>query len=139
MSKEKLRKMRWIRSAKAREYAKNHRAEFRAEYLVAEVRRRCVRGGIRFDLLDHIDEIRERIKIARCELTGYPLDLLPTKTRWERKPNAPSIDRIKPKLGYVISNIRIVCLAVNCAMSNWGEERFLPIAKAWIAARKTNQ
>lgn len=131
-SKEKLRKMRFARSDKAKSYARIHRSKFRAEYLVDSIRRRCAKSGIDFNLADHIDEIRRRINAAKCEVTCYPLDLSPLEKKSEMRPNAPSIDRVNPALGYVIENIRVVCWAVNAAMLNWGEDRFIPIATAWV-------
>jgi len=135
-SKEKLRKARWIRSPKAKEYARRYRAERRAEYLVAEVRRRSARKGIPFDLDKHVQEINARIKLGLCELTGYPMNASPLTVKYERRADAPSIDRIDPDGGYLYGNIRIVCLAMNTALGPWGEDAFLPIAKAWIARKE---
>lgn len=42
----------------------------------------------------------------------------------------PSIDRIEPRKGYVPDNIRIVCKIVNLAMSDWGSEPLLRVARA---------
>jgi hypothetical protein len=95
------------------------------------VRRRCARKGIKFDL--DVEKIGQRIDNGICEVTGFPLDCAPLTRKYERRPNAPSLDRKNPLKGYVMSNIRVVCLAVNMAMGTWGEEGFLPIAKAWVA------
>ena len=129
-NKERLRKARWIRSPKAREYARRYRAANRAAYLVAEVRRRCERLDMVFSL--DVTEIQNRIDKGVCELTGYPLDLTPLTVKNQRRPNAPSLDRCDPSQGYTMLNIRVVCLAANLAMSNWGEAGFLPIAKSWV-------
>ncbi len=45
-------------------------------------------------------------------------------------PLSASIDRIKPDLGYVYSNSRIICLALNRAFSDWGEEELFRIVDA---------
>lgn len=128
-SGEKLRKARWIRSPQAKEYSRRHRAEKRAAYLIAECRRRCARRGVPFDL--DVQQIQARIDVGRCEVTGYALDVSPLTERYQHRPNSPSLDRINPKKGYVMSNVRVVCLAVNTALGNWGEAAFLPILKAW--------
>lgn len=112
-------------------YARQYRASNRAFYLVGVIRNRCQKKGIEFSL--DIVAIQARMDLGLCEMTGYPLDLTPLTTKHERRPNTPSIDRINPKLGYTMDNVRIVCFAVNMAMSDWGETAFLPIARAWVA------
>lgn len=52
-----------------------------------------------------------------------------------RRPFAPSIDRIDSTKGYVKGNIRIVCVAVNLAMNEWGE-RVLEIVARGMLGRK---
>ena len=53
---------------------------------------------------------------GRCSVTGMVLSI----KQW-RDPWLPSIDRIDCAKGYSKANSRIVCLAANIAMSNWGE------------------
>lgn len=50
--------------------------------------------------------------------------------------NSPSIDRIDSSKGYVYSNIRIVCFALNAFYNTWGEEAVQPIIDALIEKRK---
>lgn len=45
----------------------------------------------------------------------------------------PSLDRIKPELGYIKSNVRLICFGLNAALGNWGEEIFLLFARAMIS------
>ena len=130
-NKERLRKARWIRSPKAKLYSRLYRAKNRARYLLAECRRRCAREGWEFDLDEN--EIQARINVGRCEVTGYPLNSSPLTVRYERRPDSPSLDRINPKLGYTKKNVRVVCLAVNLAMSNWGELAVAPIIAQWAS------
>lgn len=49
----------------------------------------------------------------------------------------PSIDRIEPREGYTPTNIRIVCKIVNLAMSDWGTEPLLRVARAIADKAKT--
>ena len=49
-----------------------------------------------------------------------------------KRPYFHSVDRIDSDLGYTVDNIRIVCFAVNMAMSNWGEEIFAQIATGYM-------
>lgn len=41
-----------------------------------------------------------------------------------------SSERIKPSLGYVSGNVRVVAWALNCAMGDWGLGPALRIIKA---------
>ena len=75
----------------------------------------------------HRQELQERIEIGKCELSGVNLNREVGKTA-----TSVSLDRIDPKLGYIYSNIRIVCCALNFGMGNWGEEILLEIVQQWI-------
>jgi hypothetical protein len=55
---------------------------------------------------------------GRCLLSGIEFDMTPFSGK--RRPFAPSIDRIDPSRGYSKGNCRLVCVAVNYAMSDWG-------------------
>ena len=110
------------------EYSLAYRAKHRAKELVRHAQRRAAKTELPFDLDQHIPEIQARIDKGRCERTGLPMPVM-TGRQW----NTPSIDRIEPAKGYVLSNVRIVCLAVNCALGFWGEEVLLQIADAMRA------
>lgn len=60
----------------------------------------------------------------RCALTGIKFNLRKIEGK-RRRPYAPSIDRIDSAQGYVESNVRVVCLATNLALNEWGDEIFL--------------
>ncbi len=47
-----------------------------------------------------------------------------------RAPFAPSIDRINSEKGYTDGNVRLVCVAVNWALSDWGIEVFEKICSS---------
>lgn len=66
---------------------------------------------------------------GRCEVTGIALSFErvdPKKT----PPYQPSIDRANSALGYNAANCRVVALAVNLAMREWGAEVITRIGKA---------
>ena len=63
----------------------------------------------------------------RCEVSGLPFRLTESINR---PPFAPSIDRIHGPDGYTAPNCRLVCVAVNIAMNEWGAEAFADIARA---------
>lgn len=62
---------------------------------------------------------------GRCEVSGIPFS---RETIGDREPYAPSIDRIDSSLGYIRDNCRLVCYAVNLALSNWGDDVLIRIA-----------
>lgn len=70
---------------------------------------------------------------GRCEVTGLPFsDAKPAGCA--RRPFGPSLDRIAPAEGYTLSNCRLVCFAVNVAMSDWGEATLRTIASAMLGS-----
>lgn len=105
------------------------RAEGRLAILVQGARHRAKKRGYPFDLDDYGAQSRltEDMNRGTCRLTGLPFDLS-TVRAW----NSPSLDRIKPEEGYTQDNTRIVLLAVNAALGNWGEGVFAHIARAYL-------
>jgi hypothetical protein len=76
----------------------------------------------------------------RCAVTGLQFEFaFGGRRRKGREPYRPSIDRIDSKLGYVRGNCRVVLVAVNIAMSSWGEGVFLRIAQAAVTRKRTEQ
>lgn len=69
----------------------------------------------------------------RCSISGIAFSRQPPEIL-ARDPWAPSIDRIENRQGYVIDNIRIVCLAANLAMNEWGYDTLLRLANAVVRA-----
>lgn len=91
--------------------------------LVREARKRAVRKSLRFSISK--PELQELVDRAGgcCEVTGTPFQF----QRWEGslyRPFAPSLDRIDHREGYVMGNIRLVCVMVNAALNQWGEGPF---------------
>lgn len=103
----------------------------RAQCLIANARTRARNRGITFDLDGSEADFQRRIDAGHCELTGMAFDLSPG-----RRFNSPSLDRIIPAVGYVPSNIRIVCHAINAAMGTWGEEPIWRVFESWRSRRK---
>jgi capsid protein len=63
---------------------------------------------------------------GKCAITGIPFNRVADK----RDPYAISIDRVDSSKGYSAGNARLVLLAVNLAMSHWGEVALIRISKA---------
>lgn len=65
----------------------------------------------------------------RCALTGIRFKTAKLEGQaGTRNPYAPSLDRIDTSKGYEAGNVRIVLLAVNVALNEWGEELLREIA-----------
>jgi hypothetical protein len=90
--------------------------------------------GIEFDI-DH-DWIMGQLdaQSMKCAVTRLKFYAQST-ARSFRNPYAPSLDRKNPKLGYTRDNVRIVLLAVNTMLMDWGEDEFEPIAEAFLRKR----
>jgi hypothetical protein len=92
------------------------------------------------------DEEQDMIKrcAGTCELTGIPFSLARSEQSY-RAPYRMSLDRIDVERGYTFQNSRIVCVAVNWALSDWGVGVFEKIAfayaakKLWLAAGQTGR
>ncbi|EHK56872.1 hypothetical protein [Allomesorhizobium alhagi] len=66
----------------------------------------------------------------RCAITGITMETVWTR---EDAPYRVSIDRIESGLGYTQGNCRLVILAVNVAMNEWGLDTYLKVAAAAIS------
>lgn len=102
----------------------------RGRYLAIGARSRARNRGLPYDLDEHLDSIQVRA-VGCCELTGIVFKQEGGKVSW----NSPSIDRIKPELGYVYSNIRLVLHCMNTALGTWGEDVFAEVASAFLEKR----
>lgn len=69
---------------------------------------------------------------GKCEVTGIPFSMERPTGKNVRRPWAPSIDQIESGNGYGLSNIRVVCISVNLAMNQWGEDVLHRIAVGLI-------
>ncbi len=87
---------------------------------------RAKKQGVAYDLDDYKDELG-RMVLAGCAVSG-----LPFKQGGARDWNSPSIDRIKPELGYVFNNVRVILWCLNSLFGYWGEDKAELAARAWI-------
>jgi hypothetical protein len=79
--------------------------------------------GLTFDLpKDDFVKIVARANGA-CEVTGITFELS-IKGNCEKRPFAPSLDRVDSSHGYSVGNCRLVCGIVNAAIGAWGDDIF---------------
>jgi hypothetical protein len=68
----------------------------------------------------------------RCAVTGISFNLEYYADALVKFPFAPSIDRRLSTDGYREKNVRLVCVAANFGMGQWGEEVLLTLARAAV-------
>jgi hypothetical protein len=107
----------------------------RALLLIKGAKRRAKEKNSQFLLT--LNDVLPQIQKGKCELTGLSFDFTPMGKR-TRNPYAPSIDRIDSSKGYTPDNVRIVLVAVNDCLNQYGEETILPILQALVKGIKRN-
>lgn len=133
----------WARKRRAKDpeyfqrYFSNYHRKRRSDALavakifLGKAQKRAVAKGMEFDLVEHFDEIVERVARWRCELSGVKLE----SGVGRKIPNSISIDRIDSSRGYTIDNIRFVAWLFNAAFSDWGEEVTARAMRRWLFLR----
>jgi len=106
-----------------------HSEKGRVTLLLNYAQDRARRHSLPFDL--DREWLEPKLAMGKCELTGLTLSgEVPGQYRIH--PFAPSLDRIHPDAGYVKTNTRLVCFAVNMARSDWGDAVLMQIAEALV-------
>lgn len=102
--------------------------KWRLKKLYAMAKNRARDKDVPFDIdMEHLLELWGE---GFCSLSGIPLELGRSE-RGKVHPYAPSLDRIKPELGYTKGNVRIVCYQMNIAISEFGLEQFEEFIKLY--------
>lgn len=104
-------------------------------YAVRRARNRAKAKGLPFDLtaetcLEIIHKQRYRCALTRMKFSAIKTAGSP------RMPFAPSIDQIAPGAGYTLANSRIVCVIVNTAISDFGDEAFYRMCRGIVTNRE---
>lgn len=121
---------------KSVERARRHRIEryedigVRAKALHWAAKARAAKRGVVYSL--DAQWFEDGIRRNSCALTGMPF-VLSQDPRWKNHPHAPSVDRIQARGPYSPGNCRLVTLAVNSALNEWGEDVFKATAKAYLS------
>jgi hypothetical protein len=76
---------------------------------------------------------------GRCAVSGIKFDLERFPDALVKHPFAPSIDRVLSDGHYTPDNVRLVCVAVNFGMGQWGQEVYMKLARAAVAKEVKEQ
>jgi hypothetical protein len=102
--------------------------------LLLRARSNAKRKNLPFDLTP---EFLETLwQNGRCAVTGFQFNLQRFDKALVKHPFAPSIDRKHSAGGYTKENVRLVCVAVNFGMGQWGDEVFIQLAQAAMEQEK---
>jgi hypothetical protein len=100
--------------------------------LVIESKNRAKERSLDFDLdKDFVLQLYEG-QDKKCSISGIQFDFQ-KDSEFRIRPWAPSIDRINPKLGYVKSNVRLVCIVANLAINQFGDFIFDKMCRSYVA------
>jgi hypothetical protein len=100
--------------------------------LVGQARARACRSNLEFDLdVEHVERMMER-QNYRCAVSGVLFSLEAHPGSFVRHPYGPSLDRVSCRRGYTRDNVRLVCVATNFGLGQWGDEVFLSIARGVV-------
>lgn len=94
--------------------------------------KRAKQKNIEYTLSSDILEQLWSKQDGKCALTKIEFQIPQERTGGKASPFAPSIDRIDCSKGYVPDNIRLVCVAVNYALNEFGEDIFRQICRAYL-------
>lgn len=112
---DRLKKIRWYRKNVARR-------------LWYGARGRAKSAGLEFSL--SLEWIQAKLDGGKCEGTGLPFVASEKKGRCA--PFSPSIDRRDSGKGYTPENCRMILWALNMALSEWGDEVYELVARAYL-------
>jgi hypothetical protein len=100
----------WSRAnrEKYRQYSAAWRAAHPQRYLLLIAKARAKKRGISFEL-EECDIVVPDI----CPVLGIPLFFKEKTHKKDVTPNSPSLDRIRPELGYVKGNVQVISWRAN--------------------------
>lgn len=102
--------------------------EWAMAHLMALARARAKKSGVPYALT--IGLMREMFysNEGKCHLCGLPFERTPIPGT--PHPRSMSVDRIKPELGYVPGNTRLVLACVNSLKYNGNDEGLVEVVQA---------
>jgi hypothetical protein len=105
------------------------RKEF-LHHLFTSARYRALKAKMDFKLTHEIVEELYDQQEGRCAISGYPFNFERFPEALVKMPFAPSIDRVLSSGDYTEDNVRLVCVAVNFGINQWGKEVYMKLARA---------
>jgi hypothetical protein len=101
-------------------------------------RHRAIRSQLSHDRTPDLGLELFKRQRGRCAVSGLPFSLRRFDGVLVKHPFAPSFHRISSHQGgYTTDDVRLVCIAVNFGMGQWGEDLYLTFARAAVAERDT--
>lgn len=104
--------------------------------LLHAARKRSKEKGLTCELTTELIENMWKMQNGKCALTDIEFQIPQERTGGKASPFAPSIDRIDCNKGYTQDNVRLVCVAVNYALNEFGEETFRKVCEAYLSSSK---
>lgn len=99
---------------------------------ISDAKKRARARNIDFDInAVFVLDMLERQEY-RCAVSGIQFSDVEVNDAHKR-PYMPSVDRIECSKGYTRDNVRIVCVAVNTMLQDWGDSVFHEIVCAYLA------
>lgn len=96
--------------------------------------KRAKEKGLDYTLSFEIVEAIWEKQNGCCALTKIEFQI-PQERIGKASPFSPSIDRIDCSKGYTLNNVRLVCVAVNYALNEFGEAIFKQICEAYLSRK----
>lgn len=105
---------------RARETTRLRDPKKRVGRLIASAKNRATRFKLPF--LITMADVQSLLDAGFCPYTGQTFDFSGPLKGLRKNPWSPSIDRIKPELGYVCGNVEVVSTWYNLAKNQWPPE-----------------
>ena len=97
-------------------------------FLYSKAKKRSQEYGIQFDISREF--ISKLLKPKRCSVTNIPI--ICELSCGGKNPFRPSLDRIDNSRGYTEDNTRVVCVAVNYCLNEFGMLVFNKICQSYL-------
>ena len=120
-----------MHAQQARDYYTNSYGKARG--LINGVRRNAKNHSVKCSLT--FEWIKEKIDAGCCEISGIKFELSLPERGIRRNPYGPSIDRKVAGSDYTPDNCRVILLALNIAINEWGEDVYCDIADKFLGHR----
>ena len=104
-----------------------------AEKLYYSARKKASSRGLVFAL--DFEDVLHKVALGRCAVTGIPFDMRLKPSKWCDLPFRASLDRIDNTIGYVPTNVQVVCKIYNHAKWTWNDDDVLTMATALIGEK----